>query len=229
MRLESHYVTRSNWLRAAVLGANDGILSTSSIIIGVAAASASRTPIVLAALAGAIAGAMSMAAGEYVSVSSQGDIEQSDLAREQKALIEMPEVELKELANIYKERGLNEELAIQVAEQLTEHDALGAHARDELGINKIMEANPFQAALASFAAFIIGAILPFVVALLAPVKEMIYYQYCFSLLFLALLGAIAAKTGGSSIKKSVLRICFWGTAAMFATALVGYIFGVSIA
>lgn len=229
MRLESHYVTRSNWLRAAVLGANDGILSTSSIIIGVAAASASRTPIVLAALAGAIAGAMSMAAGEYVSVSSQGDIEKSDLAREQKALIEMPEVELKELANIYKERGLNEELAIQVAEQLTEHDALGAHARDELGINKIMEANPFQAALASFAAFIIGAILPFVVALLAPVKEMIYYQYCFSLLFLALLGAIAAKTGGSSIKKSVLRICFWGTAAMFATALVGYIFGVSIA
>ncbi len=229
MRLESHYVTRSNWLRAAVLGANDGILSTSSIIIGVAAASASRMPIVLAALAGAIAGAMSMAAGEYVSVSSQGDIEQSDLAREQKALIEMPEVELKELANIYKERGLNEELAIQVAEQLTEHDALGAHARDELGINKIMEANPFQAALASFAAFIIGAILPFVVALLAPVKEMIYYQYCFSLLFLALLGAIAAKTGGSSIKKSVLRICFWGTAAMFATALVGYIFGVSIA
>ena len=229
MRLESHYVTRSNWLRAAVLGANDGILSTSSIIIGVAAASASRMPIVLAALAGAIAGAMSMAAGEYVSVSSQGDIEQSDLAREQKALIEMPEVELKDLANIYKERGLNEELAIQVAEQLTEHDALGAHARDELGINKIMEANPFQAALASFAAFIIGAILPFVVALLAPVKEMIYYQYCFSLLFLALLGAIAAKTGGSSIKKSVLRICFWGTAAMFATALVGYIFGVSIA
>lgn len=229
MRLESHYVTRSNWLRAAVLGANDGILSTSSIIIGVAAASASRTPIVLAALAGAIAGAMSMAAGEYVSVSSQGDIEKSDLAREQKALIEMPEVELEELADIYQKRGLNEELALQVAKQLTEHDALEAHARDELGINKIMEANPFQAALASFAAFIIGAILPFVVALLAPVKEMIYYQYCFSLLFLALLGAIAAKTGGSSIKKSVLRICFWGTAAMFATALVGYIFGVSIA
>ncbi|MEA4918306.1 VIT family protein [Proteiniphilum sp.] len=229
MRLESHYVTRSNWLRAAVLGANDGILSTSSIIIGVAAASASRTPIVLAALAGAIAGAMSMAAGEYVSVSSQGDIEKSDLAREQKALIEMPEVELEELADIYQKRGLNEELALQVAKQLTEHDALEAHARDELGINKIMEANPFQAALASFVAFIIGAILPFVVALLAPVKEMIYYQYCFSLLFLALLGAIAAKTGGSSIKKSVLRICFWGTAAMFATALVGYIFGVSIA
>lgn len=229
MRLESHYVTRSNWLRAAVLGANDGILSTSSIIIGVAAASASRTPIVLAALAGAIAGAMSMAAGEYVSVSSQGDIEKSDLAREQKALIEMPEVELEELADIYQKRGLNEELALQVAKQLTEHDALEAHAIDELGINKIMEANPFQAALASFVAFIIGAILPFVVALLAPVKEMIYYQYCFSLLFLALLGAIAAKTGGSSIKKSVLRICFWGTAAMFATALVGYIFGVSIA
>lgn len=228
MQLEKHFVTKSNWLRAAVLGANDGILSTSSIIIGVAAASESRQAIILAALAGAIAGAMSMAAGEYVSVSSQADIERSDLLREQKAIDEMPEIELNELAEIYQKRGLDEELALQVATKLTEHDALAAHARDELGINEIMEAKPFQAAFSSFLAFIIGAILPFIVTLLAPVKEMIYYQYFFSLLFLALLGAVSAKTGGSSIKKAVLRICFWGTAAMLATALVGYVFGIAI-
>ncbi|MDY9917453.1 MULTISPECIES: VIT family protein [Proteiniphilum] len=228
MELEKHFVTKSNWLRAAVLGANDGILSTSSIIIGVAAASESRQAIILAALAGAIAGAMSMAAGEYVSVSSQADIERSDLLREQKAIDEMPEIELNELAEIYQKRGLDEELALQVATKLTEHDALAAHARDELGINEIMEAKPFQAAFSSFLAFIIGAILPFIVTLLAPVKEMIYYQYFFSLLFLALLGAVSAKTGGSSIKKAVLRICFWGTAAMLATALVGYVFGIAI-
>jgi len=227
MELEKHFVTKSNWLRAAVLGANDGILSTSSIIIGVAAASESRQAIILAALAGAIAGAMSMAAGEYVSVSSQADIERSDLLREQKAIDEMPEIELNELAEIYQKRGLDEELALQVATKLTEHDALAAHARDELGINEIMEAKPFQAAFSSFLAFIIGAILPFIVTLLAPVKEMIYYQYFFSLLFLALLGAVSAKTGGSSIKKAVLRICFWGTAAMLATALVGYVFGIA--
>lgn len=228
MELEKHFVTKSNWLRAAVLGANDGTLSTSSIIIGVAAASESRQAIILAALAGAIAGAMSMAAGEYVSVSSQADIERSDLLREQKAIDEMPEIELNELAEIYQKRGLDEELALQVATKLTEHDALAAHARDELGINEIMEAKPFQAAFSSFLAFIIGAILPFIVTLLAPVKEMIYYQYFFSLLFLALLGAVSAKTGGSSIKKAVLRICFWGTAAMLATALVGYVFGIAI-
>jgi len=228
MELEKHFITKSSWLRAAVLGANDGILSTSSMIIGVAAASESRQAIILAALAGAIAGAMSMAAGEYVSVSSQADIEKSDLLREQKALEEMPEIELNELAEIYQKRGLDEELALQVATKLTEHDALAAHARDELGINEIMEAKPFQAAFSSFLAFIIGAILPFIVTLLVPVKEMIYYQYFFSLLFLALLGAVSAKTGGSSIKKAVLRICFWGTAAMLATALVGYVFGIAI-
>jgi VIT1/CCC1 family predicted Fe2+/Mn2+ transporter len=228
MELEKHFITKSSWLRAAVLGANDGILSTSSMIIGVAAASESRQAIILAALAGAIAGAMSMAAGEYVSVSSQADIERSDLLREQKAIDEMPEIELNELAEIYQKRGLDEELALQVATKLTEHDALAAHARDELGINEIMEAKPFQAAFSSFLAFIIGAILPFIVTLLAPVKEMIYYQYFFSLLFLALLGAVSAKTGGSSIKKAVLRICFWGTAAMLATALVGYVFGIAI-
>ncbi|GEM53362.1 MAG: VIT family protein [Citrobacter freundii] len=228
MELEKHYVNKAGWLRAAVLGANDGILSTSSIIIGVAAASDSRETIILAALAGAIAGAMSMAAGEYVSVSSQADLENADLEREQRELIEMPEIELKELAKVYQKRGLDEQLALQVARQLTAHDALGAHARDELGINEITEAKPFQAALASFASFIIGAALPFLVTLIAPVKAMIYCQYIFSLLFLVLLGTIAANAGGSNLKKAIGRICFWGTTAMLASALVGYIFGVNI-
>jgi len=228
MELEKHYVNKPGWLRAAVLGANDGILSTSSIIIGVAAASDSRETIILAALAGAIAGAMSMAAGEYVSVSSQADLENADLEREQRELIEMPEIELKELAKVYQKRGLDEQLALQVARQLTAHDALGAHARDELGINEITEAKPFQAALASFASFIIGAALPFLVTLIAPVKAMIYCQYIFSLLFLVLLGTIAANAGGSNLKKAIGRICFWGTTAMLASALVGYIFGVNI-
>ena len=228
MELEKHYVNKAGWLRAAVLGANDGILSTSSIIIGVAAASDSRETIILAALAGAIAGAMSMAAGEYVSVSSQADLENADLEREQRELIEMPEIELKELAKVYQKRGLDEQLALQVARQLTAHDALGAHARDELGINEITEAKPFQAALASFASFIIGAALPFLVTLIAPVKAMIYCQYIFSLLFLVLLGTIAANAGGSNLKKAIGRICSWGTTAMLASALVGYIFGVNI-
>lgn len=229
MEFEKHYVNKSNWLRASVLGANDGILSTSSIIIGVAAASESRMAIILAALAGAIAGAMSMAAGEYVSVSSQADLEKSDLEREQKALDEMPEVELEELVQIYRKRGLDKALALQVATQLMGHNALEVHARDELGINEITEAKPFQAALASFTAFIIGAALPFVITLIAPVQNMVLCQYFSSIVFLAALGAIAAKTGGSSIKKGVSRICFWGTAAMLATALVGYIFGISVA
>lgn len=193
-----------------------------------AAASDSRETIILAALAGAIAGAMSMAAGEYVSVSSQADLENADLEREQRELIEMPEIELKELAKVYQKRGLDEQLALQVARQLTAHDALGAHARDELGINEITEAKPFQAALASFASFIIGAALPFLVTLIAPVKAMIYCQYIFSLLFLVLLGTIAANAGGSNLKKAIGRICFWGTTAMLASALVGYIFGVNI-
>jgi VIT1/CCC1 family predicted Fe2+/Mn2+ transporter len=228
MELEKHYVNRTGWLRAAVLGANDGILSTTSIVIGVAAASSARETIVLAALAGLVAGAMSMAAGEYVSVSSQSDTEKADLEREQKELEEMPEVELRELAKLYQERGLDKDLAMKVAVQLTNHNALEAHAKDELGINEITQANPLQAALASFGSFIAGAILPLLVSLLAPIRYMIYYEYCFSIFFLILLGALAAKTGGSSVGKAVLRITFWGTAAMAATALVGYLFGARV-
>lgn len=228
MHLEKHYVNRVGWLRAAVLGANDGILSTTSLVIGVAAASATREPILLAALAGLVAGAMSMAAGEYVSVSSQEDTEQADIAREKRELETMPEIELKELAKIYKKRGLTDELAMQVAEQLTKHDALDAHVRDELGINEITTAKPLQAAFASFAAFVAGGILPFLVALFAPVKQMIYYEYAMAIIFLIILGAIAAKTGGSSIWKAIVRISVWGTIAMIATALVGHFFGVHV-
>ena len=198
MQFEQHYVNRSNWLRAAILGANDGILSTASIIIGVAAASTTREPIILAGVAGLAAGALSMAAGEYVSVSSQADIENSDLAREQKEIDEMPEAEMLELAKIYEGRGLSKELSIEVAKQLSEHDALGAHARDELGINEITQAKPFQAALASGAAFIVGGTLPVFVAVFGNLPQMIYLQYAFSILFLVTLGSVAAKTGGSS-------------------------------
>jgi VIT1/CCC1 family predicted Fe2+/Mn2+ transporter len=228
MKKEEHYLIRSGWLRASILGANDGILSTASIIIGVAAASSTREPIVLAGVAGLVAGALSMAAGEYVSVSSQTDIETSDLEREKKELKEMPEAELKELADIYEDRGLTPELAVEVARQLTEHDALGAHARDELGINSITRARPMQAAFASGAAFIFGGTLPVLAALFLPVKPMIYWQYILATLFLTILGAVAAKAGGSSIKKAVLRITFWGTVAMGVTAYIGHLFGVSL-
>ncbi|MFP5080062.1 VIT family protein [Pedobacter sp. JCM 36344] len=226
---EKHFVTRIGWLRASVLGANDGILSTTSIVIGVAAASTDRDTIILAALAGLIAGAMSMAAGEYVSVSSQADSENSDLKREQQELSEMPESELAELAEIYVSRGLDAELAHQVAIQLSKHNALEAHARDELGINEITSARPLQAALASFGSFIFGALLPLVVSILAPLAYMVYIQYVLSIIFLMLLGAIAAQTGGSYLKTAVLRIAFWGTAAMAITAVVGHLFGTSIA
>jgi len=225
MYSEKHYVNRIGWLRAAVLGANDGILSTTSLVIGVAAASTAREPILLAALAGLVAGAMSMAAGEYVSVSSQGDTEKADIAREKRELETMPAMELQELTNIYEKRGLTTELSRQVAEQLTAHDALDAHIRDELGINETSTAKPLQAALASFAAFVAGGILPFLVALLAPVKQMVYYEYGMAIVFLASLGAVAAKTGGSSITKAVIRISVWGTIAMVASAVVGYLFG----
>jgi VIT1/CCC1 family predicted Fe2+/Mn2+ transporter len=228
MKKEEHYLIRSGWLRASILGANDGILSTASIIIGVAAASTTREPIVLAGVAGLVAGALSMAAGEYVSVSSQTDIETSDLEREQKELIEMPEAELKELALIYENRGLTPQLSLEVATQLTEYDALGAHARDELGINSITRARPLQAALASGASFIFGGTLPVLAALFVPVKPMIYWQYVLATLFLATLGAIAAKAGGSNIKKAVLRISFWGTVAMGVTAYIGHLFSVSL-
>jgi VIT1/CCC1 family predicted Fe2+/Mn2+ transporter len=225
---ENHFVNRSNWLRAAILGANDGILSTASIIIGVAAAATKRESIVLAGIAGLVAGALSMAAGEYVSVSSQSDIETADLKREQQELDEYPEEELQELAKIYSNRGLTPELSLEVAKQLTQHNALEAHARDELGINDISQAKPLQAAFASGAAFIFGGILPIIVAFYVELNHMIVLQYSFSILFLAFLGAVTAKTGGSSVWKSVVRITFWGTLAMLFTALIGYLFGVSI-
>ena len=223
---EQHYVVRSGWLRAAVLGANDGILSTTSLAIGIAAASATRQPVVLAALAGLVAGAMSMAAGEYVSVSSQSDIENADLKREKNELATVPESELEELSEIYVKRGLDKQLALQVAIQLTKHNALESHARDELGINEMTQPRPMQAALASGASFISGGILPFIVAIFAPIKSMVIWQYSFAIVFLALSGAVAARVGGSAIVKGILRICFWGTVAMGITALVGYLFGV---
>ena len=223
---EKHFINRSGWLRAAVLGANDGILSTTSLVIGVAAASSTRSPIVLAAIAGLVAGALSMAAGEYVSVSSQSDIEAADLAREKAELENMPEEELIELANIYKQRGLDKKLAMEVATQLSKKDALETHAREELGINDVSQAKPFQASLASGASFIAGGVLPLVVSIFAPIRHMVIAQYCFSILFLALSGIVAAKAGGSSVSKGIIRICFWGTIAMGITALVGYIFGV---
>lgn len=226
MEIENHYITRSGWLRAAVLGANDGILSTTSLAIGVAAASITREPILLAAVAGLVAGALSMAAGEYVSVSSQADVETADLKREKLELINIPDAELEELTHIYIQRGLNKELAKQVAIELTAHDALGAHVRDELGINEITQAYPLTAAFASAVSFIIGGLLPLLVAIFAPIKQMIFYQYGFSILFLAISGILAAKAGGSNILKAVLRICIWGTFAMGMSALVGYIFGV---
>lgn len=225
---EKHFINRSNWLRAAVLGANDGILSTASIAVGVAAASTTSEPVILATSAAIVAGALSMAAGEYVSVSSQTDIEQSDIRREKQELIDFPKEELIELAKIYENRGLNPETALEVARQLTEHNALEAHIRDELGINEITQAKPMQAALASCASFTVGGALPLLITFLAPVKHLVYIEYGFTILCLGLLGAIAAKTGGSLIFRSVIRITFWGTAAMGLTALVGYLFGVEV-
>lgn len=223
----NHYIHRSNWLRAAVLGANDGILSTASLAIGVAAASDVREPVILATLAGLVAGALSMAAGEYVSVSSQTDVEEGDIEREKIELKEMPEIELQRLAEIYENRGLKKETAMIVAKELTEKDALAAHVRDELGINEISQAKPVQAAVASGASFTIGGLLPFAVTVFLPLKSMEYALYGFALFFLVLLGALAAKAGGSSIGKAVLRITFWGTVAMGLTAFVGYLFGVN--
>jgi vacuolar iron transporter family protein len=226
--LDSHYIHRSNWLRAAVLGANDGIISISSLAIGVAAASSTREPIILATLAGLVAGALSMAAGEYVSVSSQTDTEKADIEREIQELEEMPEEELNILAQIYEQRGLKKETAMQVAIELTEKDALAAHMRDELGINEISQANPIQASIASGAAFTVGGVLPLFVILFAPVIGMEYWLYGFTIIFLLILGIIAAKTGGSSIVKAIVRITIWGTLAMGLSALVGYIFGVRV-
>lgn len=226
--LDNHYIRRSNWLRAAVLGANDGIISISSLAIGVAAASATREPIVLATVAGLVAGALSMAAGEYVSVSSQTDTEKTDIERERIELKEMPEAELNILAQIYEKRGLKKETAMQVAIELTEKDVLQAHIRDELGINEISQAKPIQAALASGASFTIGGVLPLLVILFAPVKGMEYWLYGFTIIFLVILGITSAKTGGSNIFKAIIRITVWGTIAMGLSALVGYMFGVNM-
>jgi len=226
--LDSHYIHRSNWLRAAVLGANDGIISISSLAIGVSAASSTREPIILATVAGLVAGALSMAAGEYVSVSSQTDTEKADIEREIQELKEMPEEELKILTQIYEKRGLKKETALQVAIELTEKDALAAHIRDELGINEISQANPIQAAMASGASFTVGGILPLLVILFAPVKGLEYWLYGFTIIFLVILGTTSAKTGGSGAWTAITRITIWGTIAMALSAFVGYLFGVNV-
>jgi VIT1/CCC1 family predicted Fe2+/Mn2+ transporter len=226
--LESHYIHRSNWLRAAVLGANDGIISISSLAIGVTAANSTRDAILLATVAGLVAGALSMAAGEYVSVSSQTDIERSDIEREKKELEEMPEEELSILAQIYERRGLKKETAALVAKELTEADALGAHVRDELGITELTQANPIQAALASGAAFTAGGFLPLLVTILVPLTQMEIALYSVTIAALIFLGAVAARTGGSSMKRGILRVVIWGTIAMGLSALVGFLFGVRV-
>jgi len=226
--LAPHYIHRSNWLRAAVLGANDGIISISSLAIGVASAGTERDPILLATVAGLVAGALSMAAGEYVSVSSQTDVEKADIDREKRELEEMPEAEMQILAQIYEKRGLSSETAQQVAKELTEADALGAHMRDELGLNEVSQAKPIQAALASGLAFSAGGILPLLVTFLAPIKGMEYYLYGFTIVSLIVLGTVSAKAGGSSVAKAIARIVIWGTLAMGLSGLVGYLFGVNV-
>jgi len=220
-----HRSQRMGWLRAAVLGANDGILSTSSLIVGVAASSADRAAVLTAGIAGLVAGALSMAAGEYVSVSSQRDTENADLKRERHELATDAEGELVELTGIYMQRGLDRTLAHQVAEQLTANDALAAHARDELGISAINVARPVQAALASAASFAAGALLPLFVTWIVPDRMIEATVTPASLVFLALLGAVAARTGGASMWKGSLRITFWGALAMGVTAAVGALFG----
>ena len=222
---ESHYVNRAGWLRAAVMGANDGIVSTASIIIGVAAAGTGQNEILLAGLAGLIAGAMSMAAGEYVSVSSQSDSENADLDREREALAASPEEEHGELAHIYELRGLTPDLADEVATQLTTHNALEAHARDELGITDLSKARPVQAALASAATFTTGGALPLMPVIFAPLSSLIWITTAASILVLGILGFLSAKAGGAPVFRAVARVTLWGAAAMAATAIVGRIFG----
>jgi VIT1/CCC1 family predicted Fe2+/Mn2+ transporter len=223
---EMHRSHRIGWLRASVLGANDGVVSTASLIIGVAAAHAAHADIILAGSAGLVAGAMSMAAGEYVSVSSQADTEKADLEIEKKALEDDSEYELLELANIYEKRGLDPSLANRVAEQLMAHDALGAHARDELGIFERVRARPMQAAFSSAGTFTIGAALPLLTALVVPVELLIPVVAGLSLIFLAGLGGLAARAGGAAIKTGAFRVTFWGALAMALTAAVGRLFGV---
>lgn len=223
--LESHRTRRIGWLRAAVLGANDGIVSTASLMVGVAAANVARGELMLAGVAGLVAGAMSMAAGEYVSVSSQSDTEQADLARERVELKSEPEKEHKELAAIYVKRGLSPELATQVARQLMDHDALGTHARDEQGINETMSANPIQAAFTSAGTFAVGAALPLLAALAAPATLLVPVVAGVSLVVLTGLGALAARAGGAPVLRASLRVVFWGALAMGLTAGVGKLFG----
>lgn len=225
---ENHRTQRIGWLRAAVMGANDGIVSTASLILGVAAAGADAKNILAAGIAGLVAGAMSMAAGEYVSVSSQADTESADLEREKIELATTPKQEHAELKAIYVSRGLEPELADTVASQLTLHDALGAHARDELGISEVISARPIQAALASAATFSIGAAMPLLIVILLPASLLMWAVPSSSLMFLALLGAISAKTGGAPILVATSRVAFWGALAMVLTAGVGALFGVAV-
>jgi vacuolar iron transporter family protein len=225
--IEKHRTHRIGWLRAAVLGANDGIVSTASLIMGVAAAGASSKSILIAGVAGLVAGAMSMAAGEYVSVSSQSDTERADLDRERKELATDPKHEHEELSAIYIGRGLDAGLAAEVATQLMKHDALGAHARDELGISETLTARPVQAAFASAGTFSVGAVLPLLVVLLVPAPAIMWAVSVSSLLFLALLGSLAARAGGASVMTSAIRVTFWGALAMALTAGVGALFGVA--
>lgn len=226
--IERHRIHRTGWLRAAVLGANDGIISTASLILGVAAAGASSESILVAGIAGLVAGAMSMAAGEYVSVSSQADTERADLDRERKEIAADPEHEHAEMAAIYIERGLDAGLASEVATQLMAHDALGAHARDELGISDILTARPVQAGLASAGTFAVGAVLPLLIVLLVPVSALMWAISGSSLLFLTLLGSLAARAGGASVITAAVRVTFWGALAMALTAGVGGLFRVTV-
>ena len=226
---EAHLISRIGWLRASVLGANDGIVSTASLIVGVAAAQSAPATILLTGIAGLVAGAMSMAAGEYVSVSSQADSESADRAREENELATIPDKEREELIGIYELRGLNRALAEQVADKLTEHDALATHLRDELGMAAHTAARPVQAALASAAAFTIGASLPLAMVPLSPAAYLSWTVSITALLFLAVLGAVGAKAGGAPIGRAVLRVTFWGAIAMAATAAIGALFGTTVA
>jgi VIT1/CCC1 family predicted Fe2+/Mn2+ transporter len=224
----SHLVNRIGWLRAAVLGANDGIISTASLIVGVAAAAATQNGVLVAGVAGLVAGAMAMATGEYVSVSSQSDAERADLALERKELSENPAYELNELAEIYVKRGVDQGLARQVAQQLMAKDALGAHARDELGISEHTTARPVQAALTSAASFSVGAAMPLLMVVISPTGALVPIVFAASLGFLALLGAIGAKAGGANILRATVRVTFWGALAMALTAGIGKLFGTVI-
>jgi len=228
LHVENHQVSRIGWLRAAVLGANDGIVSTASLIVGVASAAAPASQVLVAGIAGLVAGAMSMAAGEYVSVSSQSDTENADLARERQELATQPEFEREELAQIYVKRGLETDLARQVADQLMAKDALAAHAHDELGISEMTTARPIQAALTSAATFSVGAAMPLLMVLVSPASMLVLAVSIASLLFLALLGAIGAKAGGANILRATLRVTFWGAFAMALTAGIGALVGTAV-